>query len=1620
MANITRSFSSGVMNKMVDDRLIPNGQYVDALNVRMGSTETSEVGVVENSKGNSILTGLSFEGTPLSDLARCIGAYADGSNETLYWFVHDSNFTPSSTGKIDMVVSYDTKSDSTVYHIISVDDGDGINTTLNFDPRYLVTGVDKIEDLLFFTDNHTDPKKINVTRNYANPILGVDGFSLESVLVIKKPPTTAPTIVSVSTPSQDNFLEDRFVCFAYRYRYEDGEYSATSQFSNPSFIPKTFDYSVATALNEGMLNSTNMCNITYNSGGPLVKSVDLLFKDMNSSVIKIIEKINKEDSGIANDQEYTFSFQNSKIFTILPSSEILRLYDNVPLLSESQTLMGNRLMYGNYLEGYDLKDRFDNPTQFNYTVNFESELVGYKELGYTTPQGVYTLDVPTTVSGSTLEFDLTDQVLAAGAVLSFIVRYSHQEWSGSDIPYPSEDTEDITINFIYTLTQSFGSALELSQSPDFQFQVGVANTDIVADSCSGGSFTDIFNCSIPNELANGMSSVFKYASGVTGILGSIAITSPSANVINLQLPAMQFVDDPTGVAITYTAYEYYKITLADISFQTIGDPKSLHSNRGYEIGIVYMDEYNRMSTALVSPENNIHIPCENSDTANRIMVNIPTIQVAPYWAKRYKFVIKPDKKDYNIIYTNFFFRDPTTGSDFFLLDGQNSTKIEEGDQLIIKTDTQGPLRTCANTTVLEKKAQLENFLTPPPADSEGVEIPVPAGTYMKLNANNFSTETGDLPVIAYGMKTKISNAFDGPCPEIKYPVDTPNPSYDPAGPADSTNPKRIPYPITPGTHITIFLSSDRRGKAGVEEKHWEVTADFVSPVEYPSFREWFDGENIANTLDAQSQEVGGVSGPNYDPAYPAPPAPCVSTKVTSRFLAEGLIVNGDEKLFFVFKGSKGYTNRYKSVKAKMKITVVRSFGTIAFESIPLDAEPDLWYESDESFPIDELGQHSGNFQDQNLSSNLPAIINTSFFNCYSFGNGVESYKIQDSIIGKELVLGNRATTTNSKLYGAEQRFSDITYSGVYNTESNINKLNEFNVGLLNFKLLESSFGPINKLFARETDILTLQEDKISYVLGGKNLLSDAGGGSALLSVPEVLGIQIARVEDYGISHNPESFVEWGSDKFFTDAKRGAVLNLKGQGNSEQLAVISQAGMRPWFRDLFNSSFQTQKLGGFDPYMNEYVLASNAILTPVPESFKNCGFTETIIVTDQNPYTYTYDLGNLVGTVDVDYSVLQPLSGTFTVTAVYNGVTTTTGPVTANGTLSFDKDDILADTVQISITATDTANITLNVKCPLGDTVTVVLVSISSPVDIDKQIHNQYRWTDNTFQSPIHSDQVTFLGGSSPVVSLYQTITGPQGGGVIPSNNADVIIMSNKVGSDTYDFNMYSDSFKYLRSNTLYNNTTSEINALILASAASTPINPPANGNTDYNSTFTMPTVGDYLYLVWDYRNSTPIDLCFAVLSTDACCDCAPASAIYQVRDCETATIYTVEDTYLNGLGINSTVQFVLGIGVGAGTFVHCGEIIGFGTVPDATLFSNETQTCGDTINCNFESSQGCTTYSVSSFGNFPEQFCYTPCDGSGYTCIMLDPSGGGDSETVCAVTGSATYSGPIGSGGSCP
>ena len=404
-------------------------------------------------------------------------------------------------------------------------------------------------------------------------------------------------------------------------------------------------------------------------------------------------------------------------------------------------------------------------------------------------------------------------------------------------------------------------------------------------------------------------------------------------------------------------------------------------------------------------------------------------------------------------------------------------------------------------------------------------------------------------------------------------------------------------------------------------------------------------------------------------------------------------------------------------------------------------------------------------------------------------------------------------------------------------------------------------------------MLVLQEDKISYVLAGKNLLSDAGAGDAIISTPEVLGTQIARTEDFGISNNPESFAEWGGDVFFTDAKRGAVLRLTGSSyQNDRLEVISEMGMGSWFRDLFNTSFDTQKLGGYDPYMGEYVLSSNDRLLPADDSCVECGFTKELTITSDNAHDVCYELGSLVGDVFIVWNVVS-VSGTFNITATYDGSDTTTGDISTSGELFFDKDKVQEDTFNLNITSTDSVTLSMTVMCPQANQMKVVLVTVTSDIEDDKFVTNEYSWVDGAFVSPLHREQIDFDSGDGNVVSQFDTIEGNQGGGVIPTDSATVTMKSNTLSGDNFVFDESTDKFRYLRTNTEYTNDAASISSLLAVSSVATPITSPASGNTAYTAEFSMPASGDILYLIWDYRNTTSTDLCFGATKEDACCGC---------------------------------------------------------------------------------------------------------------------------------------------------
>lgn len=1561
--NITRNFFRGRMNKSFDERLVPNGEYIDALNIRLGSSEKSDVGSIESTKGNVSLTTLSYNGTNLSSNARTIGAFQDGANETLYWFVHDPTFTLGATGKLDMIVSYDVKNSVLIYHIVSIDDGGGVNTTLNFNPQYLITGVNLVdsydEGLLFWTDDYNEPRFINVQRNYPSPnVLYIDQFTNESILVIKRPPSESPNVQLIQTNNQENFMEERFICFAYRYRYEDGEYSATSQFTEPAFIPSAFIFEDESYLNEGMINSFNACQIQYDSGGPLVKKIELLFKEADSNVIKVIERLDKADLGIPDNSIQTYTFNNSKIFTVLSDSEIFRLYDNVPRRAKAQTIMQNRLIYGNYVDGYDLIDYNGDKLRLDYIVDLESEEIDFQNISAYTEPATYTIDGTVPVPNSRAVFDLTNVAsqLKSGSELSFSMTVTHYTFSGGS-PSPTGVTANVDINFVFTLPTDYPDVWTMATSQEFKDAIGTSlpsgtikpvYSPTPPTSCDGYTFTDVFNCSIPQNLS-GSIPVQKYDCGISALGGGSGdsiipsgITPPSNSLIKIVIPAIKFVDDVN--APVFEVFEYYQITSIDASFISSSANKSLHSNRNYELGIVYMDEYGRSSTALVSENNTIHVPCSGCDKQNKAIVTIPTSQRAPYWAKRYKFVAKADREGYETIYSNIIIKDPVTGSVFLYLQGENSRKVEEGDRLLVKADSNGPLSFCADVTVLEKQAKGANFI--------GSSVPSPSGVYMKLNPNSVSIVPDPNSYVTAGTLSTIA-VNNNQYPVVNYPF-----GY-------LSGSSFVDYDIPSGSTVRVEFRFTRKGtgdgNGGCERRNYTFIQQYTASSSYANFKDFFDAQNLGSTLNDGVEEIGGTGNcgafNQYYPAldiFPWTTGPFSGDVCVNKYKFVRDPVSNLLYLSVIGTRACGGSSKKQSALS-VKIEIFRSGSTIIFETEPSDTLPDIFFENDASFEIGPDGEHYGNIQDQNFSTNTPAIVDTRFFNCYVFGNGAESYKVRDSIVGKTFNLGNRVTSVSEIDYMEADRYADLTYSGVYNDETNINKLNEFNLGLLNFKPLEDSFGEISLIDGRETDILVLQEDKISYVLAGKNILTDSTGGSAITSVPEVLGTQIARIENYGNSFNPESFAKWGQHKFFTDTKRGAVIMLSGIGQGESLSVISDLGMRSWFRDMFIDGASTQKLGGYDPYMNEYVLSNNTISLPEDNECDECGgeitkfdLSTKLVLENTNRYSYCIELGILIGEVEISWTIppAQITPGSYVVIdAIYDGVTYSSGPVSATGSFTIQKTAASPTTIDINTqifvgTSPVAANATvsISVSCPKSDIINVVEVVVTDDFDAGKYIHSQYKYTSGMYISPVTSNLVTFQSGSSnPLVSRYNITTGFQGSGSIPVNGSTVTMVSSKIGFDNFDFNPSTNKFKWLRSSTLYNNTVSDISTLLSLSSTATPI---LGSAPTYYADFLMPsTSDDYLYLIWDLRTPTETELCYSELSIDdACCGCdncvelcsqyeisssSVLGGVIQYTDCDSGELITVSAPRGTTNVCSRTIPIVITGEINV-NFVQCG------------------------------------------------------------------------------------------------
>lgn len=357
---LKRNFLNTVMDKDSDDRTIQPGRMRDAVNVRVGNSEGSDVGALENCLGNEALSSLDFGPNP-----EVIGADKSMLNDTIYWLVVSDDR--------GCFVGYNTKDNNPAFKILE-DTRVGNLNVLNLDRGNHVDRIIIIEDTdnnatyACWTDDRNEVRFVNIERALT---YGLNGFDEDDITLMKKAPSSMPVLTLENTTSgEENTFLDRFLRVGYRYEYLDGQYSAPSPFSEIAFFPKSFDYDYSTNSNESMVNNFNQIDVALNTGGKTVRSIQLLFKESGDNTFYVYDDYKKSTLTWADNTVQNVKFKNIKSKRVLPKDEINRLFDTVPKRAKTAEYLGNRIALGDYTENYNLIDPQDNPIDIDLSLSF--------------------------------------------------------------------------------------------------------------------------------------------------------------------------------------------------------------------------------------------------------------------------------------------------------------------------------------------------------------------------------------------------------------------------------------------------------------------------------------------------------------------------------------------------------------------------------------------------------------------------------------------------------------------------------------------------------------------------------------------------------------------------------------------------------------------------------------------------------------------------------------------------------------------------------------------------------------------------------------------------------------------------------------------------------------------------------------------------------------------------------------------------------------------------------------------------------------------------------------------------------------------------------------------------
>jgi len=1039
------------------------------------------------------------------------------------------------------------------------------------------------------------------------------------------------------------FYEDKFPRFSYRYKYNNGQYSCLAPFSEIGFVPGTYRFDSATGFNQAMVNTVTDMKITgYEKNIPtLTKEIDIIYKDSSNQNLYVVDNLKKEFqnfSGNNSTTAFTLTSTGSSDFTNIPTDK-----DNIIVKIKNTD--------GTILYVDKANYTYSNPT---LTLTGTNENSNY-QLATGAPKSGHTLMVECFNSVFEVKDEQIFRVLDSIQLLrpfdSVPKKALTQEIIANRLVYANYTENfnyDLSPNFLVnrvSRTDSNGSndKFKLSVKSNRTYQVGISFQDIygrqtpIFSSKSGiilvdQSFSGNFNSltvSTKTVAPTGTSHYRYYIKEISGPYynlpisnyyfdrkGFIHLMCNSADINKIKADDYVSLKKKNGIDTPFNN-ENNKFKVLDVSgetpdflnkiitttnsFSRVSFGASFGSVTDQLIkkpGVTPFKGFNKVLLNKLSGSYNSHL-----SEATKALLN-PGVKLTfssagrrertdVYEISAINFTSVPNSSPATFVCEITFKESFGEDVDFIYEDRAIDSKYNSVTMDIV-TETVGIGNDVYNNKFFIKiKKSLEAVEALDSIISED-NLSIVASAHMGQNVAGDTNQVRSYYVTSVGTTSiairthgnfaddalgYFNDSFVGNLKPNNY-IRISNTQGINASGGNNSDYSSI-YRITSITsRISEYSSGDAIFTINVD-KQLTINSNAISAGGAAGYNRFdilnIDSENTSDLSDPAVIEIlpeDGLLDIYYetDNIFPMPEDP-PNYNISHIFETGNVDASIVDATTLIIQGTPSIV-----------VGMLVSGGGISSGTIVTNVS-------------DALTAHKTLTLSDPITVNVndtltfTAVDELDYSNCISFGNGVESDRIRDDFNAPVIGKGVRVSAVIEDNYSEETLTNRFIYSQIYNSSSGVNRLNQFIIADKITKDINPSYGSIQKLHARDTDLIALCEDKCLKVLASKDALFNADGNSNLTSSSRVLGQVMPFVGEYGISKNPESFAQYGFRSYFTDRSRGVVLRLSRDGLSE----ISANGMSDFFSDkLANVQTTSNLFGTYDDRKNCYNLSFNAL------------------------------------------------------------------------------------------------------------------------------------------------------------------------------------------------------------------------------------------------------------------------------------------------------------------------------------------------------------------------------------------------------------------------------------------